>query len=285
MSGFGFIERMKGWFGGKRAAHGGPAAGGKRYTLGPPDGDTALSLAGAGAAAAGMVEPAGRFNIPAEPIAIEAAAPVSSAEATGNALLESSAACPPGSLGGEAAGRFTSEAASGGVARPTRLDPLDPVWMQSLEELPARIAESVARSAAGVRMLENIGAELEGHRQATRTIADSMRRLPDLAAGQSDLLRQANKTLERQAVVEEATLDAITDLRAALRTVEESSRRHLKAIAQLEYGHRQILGEYQEILLGAHRRLGRMATLGVLLAALALGGVGYALYLAATIAR
>jgi ferric-dicitrate binding protein FerR (iron transport regulator) len=165
------------------------------------------------------------------------------------------------------------------------LDPLDPEWMQSLEELPQRIAESVAESAAGTEALEQIGRELEGHRQTNRAIAGAVRRLPDMAAGQAELTRQTNTALDRQALVLESMLDGITGLRAAFQTVEESSRRHLRAIAQLEAGHRQVLFEYQTLLLATHARLTRLAALGIILAAAALGGVGYAIYLVTTMGQ
>jgi hypothetical protein len=160
------------------------------------------------------------------------------------------------------------------------IDPLDPAWIESLEELPQRLAESAAESAAGVQRLREIGGELEGHRLATRTIAASVRRLPDIALGQAQLTRETNKCLERQALVLESVLDGITGLRAALRTVEESSRRHLKAISVLESGHRQVLFEYQVMFQRAHRQVGHLAALAIALAATAIGGVGYALYLA-----
>jgi len=173
----------------------------------------------------------------------------------------------------------TSPAASAaGSSSSTTLDPLDPEWMQSLEELPRRIAESAAGNAAGLRSLEQIAGELEGHRQATRAIAATIKRMPDLALAQGELAREANKILERQSLVLEAMLDGITDLRSAFKTTEESSRRHLKAIAVLETSHRQILFEYQTMFLRTHRRLGYMAAAAAMLAAGALGGVAYVVW-------
>jgi len=173
----------------------------------------------------------------------------------------------------------TSPAASAaGSSSSTTLDALDPEWMQSLEELPRRIAESAAGNAAGLRSLEQIAGELEGHRQATRAIAATIKRMPDLALAQGELAREANKILERQSLVLEAMLDGITDLRSAFKTTEESSRRHLKAIAVLETSHRQILFEYQTMFLRTHRRLGYMAAAAAMLAAGALGGVAYVVW-------
>jgi len=256
----GLLKRMKGWFGGKRDT--GPSAspaGDKRWSLEPATGDAALAFAGTGAAAAGVAGVAPARGAEASPPALD----------DGDASMDAPAG-PPGA----------ASVSEGAPAR--QLDILDPQWIRSLEDLPARLAESAARTAAGVRRLEHIGAELEGHRQATRVIADSVRRLPDLALSQTQLLRETCKGLERQTLVLESMLDGISELRAAFRTVEESSRRHLQAIAQLEDGHRQVLFEYQTILLKSHRRLGWMATVGIALAAIAIAGVGYAIYLAAT---
>jgi hypothetical protein len=262
----GFLERVKGWFGGKRGTGPSAATGGdKRWSLGPAAttgrmaDDAALAFAGTGAAAAGVAG-----AVPAR--GAEAGLPASDDEE----LSLDEPAGPPGA------------ARPGRGAPALQLDILDPQWMRSLEDLPARMAESAARTAAGVRRLEHIGAELEGHRQATRVIADSVRQLPDLALSQTQVLRETCKGLQRQTLVLESVLDGITELRAAFRTVEESSRRHLQAIAQLEYGHRQVLFEYQTMLLKSHRRLGRMAALGIALAAVAIAGVGYAIYLVAT---
>jgi hypothetical protein len=264
------IQRMKSWFGGNRRPGDVPPPAGRRCALGPPDSSEVLSLdastAVAASAASSRTTESERLELN-ESSRLPSQAPVLAATSRGATAEES---------GGNGFDPLAPGADS--PSAPARLDPLDPAWMKSFETLPARLTESAAHAAAGARSLENIGAELEGHRLATRTIADSVRRLPDMAAHQADLARQANKTLERQALVLESTLDGITDLRAAFRSVEESSRRHLKAIAQLEYGHRQILFEYQEMLLKVQRRLARLAFLGVILGALALAGVGFALF-------
>ena len=262
MNDLGLLERMKRWFSGKgRGADVAPASA-KRCTLGQ---DSSLGLSSAGAAVAG----------------IAAGSRHAQGRATYPAPAEAGSTTAEG-MGGDAA--FDTQPATP-EAHAAPLDPLDPEWMQSLEELPQRIAESVAESAAGTEALEQIGRELEGHRQTNRAIAGAVRRLPDMAAGQAELTRQTNTALDRQALVLESMLDGITGLRAAFQTVEESSRRHLRAIAQLEAGHRQVLFEYQTLLLATHARLTRLAALGVILAAAALGGVGYAIYLVTTMGQ
>jgi hypothetical protein len=170
----------------------------------------------------------------------------------------------------EAAGAPADPAAS-------RLDPLDPVWMKSLEDLPRRIAEAMTGAARGTQTLDRIAAELYGHRQTARAVAEAVRRLPDMAANQAELTRDMIRSLERQVNILEAMFDAITALRSAFRTVDESSKRHLLAISQLEACHRQVLLDYQRLLLRAHGRLGWMALAGIVMGAAALGGMAYAL--------
>jgi hypothetical protein len=236
MTALGLLERVKGWFGG---TSGGNGRSHRRSWAGPAEstGDDALPSASGAVAAV-----AARQREPGDGCASPAA----------------------------------SEAGPNDAGSPApHLDPLDPEWMQSLEELPRRIAETAAGSAAGIRSLEQIAGELEGHRQATRAIAASMKRLPDLALAQGELARETNKLMERQSLVLESMLDGITDLRSAFKTTEESSRRHLKAIAVLETSHRQILFEYQTMFLRTHRRLGYLAAAAAMLAAGALGGVAY----------
>ena len=243
---------MKRWFSSKRghsAAPGSP----KRCSLGPAEVDAGLALAGAGAAATGIAR---------APLEL----PEPAAEAAGNVPL----------------GRLPPEPNMPAPTAPaSRLDPLDPAWMSALEELPARIAESVAERAAGTESLERIAGEMEGHRQATRAIAAAVRRLPDLAASHVEATRETNKLLGRQALVLESMLDGLTGLRAALKTVEESSRRNLKAIGVLESSHRQILFEYQTMFLRAHRRLGWLASVAVILAAGAIAALAYVAWMAA----
>ena len=239
MTALGLLERVRGWFGGSNGGngHGRP----KSAELAPPQ-EAESYLARSDARAAAEADDADTFG----------------AEGT----------CPSAHAAG------ANDDASLAIQAPA-LDPLDPEWMQSLEDLPRRIASTAADSAAGVRSLEQIAGELEGHRQATRAITASMKRLPDLALAQGELARETNKLLERQSLVLESMLDGITDLRSAFKTNEESSRRHLKAIAVLETSHRQILFEYQTMFLRAHRRLGYLAAAAALLAAGALGGVAY----------
>lgn len=143
----------------------------------------------------------------------------------------------------------------------THLDPLDPEWMRALPSL------------------DEIGRELTGHHQTSRAIADAVIQLPGLASGQANLVRETNRILERQSALLESVLDGITSVRSAFRTTDESSRRLAAALGQLEASHREVLLEYQAMLLRAHRRLGRLAALAVLVAAAALGGVGYVAYL------
>ncbi|HUU10194.1 MAG TPA: hypothetical protein VM431_06590 [Phycisphaerae bacterium] len=143
----------------------------------------------------------------------------------------------------------------------THLDPLDPEWMRALPSL------------------DDIGHELKGHHQTSRAIADAVTQLPNLASSQADLVRETNRILERQSALIESVLDGITSVRSAFRTIDESSRRQATALGQLEASHREVLLEYQAMLLRAHRRVGRLAALAVLVAAAALGGVGYVAYL------
>jgi len=242
MTALGLLERVKGWLGGGNG-HGRP----KRATL---EAESYLA----------------RGNLHA---AAEAAdADKAEAESMCPASPDSAKASP----GRPAAG--SSDIASP-EPPPSALEPLDPEWMQSLEELPRRIAENAADSAAGVRSLEQIAGELEGHRQSTRTIAATIKRLPDLALAQGELSRETNKILDRQSLVLESMLDGVIALRAAFKSTEESSQRHLKAIAILETSHRQILFEYQMMFLRTHRRLGYLAAAAAMLAAGALGGVAY----------
>jgi hypothetical protein len=267
----GLLQRVRGWFGGKGRSPESPA-GSKHYTLGPLDSGGAIAVIGGGASATGVTAPA---------IPDDAPLPSSEADSVTVSVHNESAEAEAD----RTVATFDAPSPAEPPASPSRINQLDPTWMRSFDELPARLAESAAKAAAGARSLENIGAELEGHRQATRAIVDSVRRLPELATGQADLVRQTNKTLERQALVQESALDMLVDLRSAFRGVEESSRRQIQAIAQLEYGHRQILFEYQELLQKSQRRLGRMALCGILLAAVALGAVAVAIFKLATMAQ
>jgi len=165
------------------------------------------------------------------------------------------------------------------IRHPPSLDPLDPAWMQSLEDLPVRVAESAAERAAATRALEQVAEELQGHRQTTRVLAAAIRRLPDIATHHAELTRETNQILERQSAALESMLDGLAALRAAFNTVEESSRRHLKAIALLESSHRQILFEYQTMFLRSHRLVGYVAAVAVILAGTALGGLAYVAYM------
>ena len=257
----GFLERMKRWFPGKRSQSAAPGAP-KRCSLGPGEVDAGLALAGAGAAAAGIARASLISPDPAEEPSVWEG--------------DRAAGARPRAL------PLTGAGASAYAAPPaSRLDPLDPAWMSALEELPARIAESVADRAAGAESLQRMAGEMEGHRQATRTIAAAVRRLPDLAVTHVEATRETNKLLGRQALVLESMLDGLTGLRAALKTVEESSRRNLKAISLLESSHRQILFEYQTMFLRAQRRLGFLASAAIMLAAGAIAALAYVAWMVA----
>jgi len=144
---------------------------------------------------------------------------------------------------------------------PPRIDPLDPPWVRHLETLGA------------------VGRQLEGHRETGEALLRTVRQLPDLTSDQTDHIVETNRLLERQNALLASVLDTLSNLRASMQTMEESSRRHLAAIGTLEASHRQVLHGYQEVLLKTHRRLGRLAALTAVLAAVALGGVAWVLYL------
>jgi hypothetical protein len=264
MSGRGLFQRMRGWFGGKAAPAESPSTVSKRYSLGPVDSSAAIAMVGSGAAATGI-------SAPRMPETIEGALSPET-EVSPSVLVDEQQA------NAEVEEPGSSALPTSPVAGSSRLDPLDPVWMRSMDELPARMAESALKAAAGLRCLENIGAELEGHRQNARAMTEALKRLPEIAGQQTDLSRQMNRTLERQALVLESSLDALSELRAAFKGVEETSRRQVMAISQLEQGHREILHEYQDILVRSNRRLARLAMIAVVLGVAALVGVAIALF-------
>jgi len=178
------------------------------------------------------------------------------------------AAAPPAQRGPLAAALRTSthEPAPNLLAvhappRP-RIDPLDPPWMKDLAAL------------------ETLGRELQGHRDATQDLLRTVRQLPELTSDQTDHIVQTNRLLERHGTLLGAILDSLTGLGASMQSMAESSRRNLLAIGQLETSHRQVLAQYQRLLLDSHRRLGRLAALATILSAIALGGVAVAVYLA-----
>ena len=146
--------------------------------------------------------------------------------------------------------------------RPPRIDPLDPPWIQHLESLGT------------------LGRELQGHRETSGALLRTVRQLPELTSDQTDHIVRTNRLLQRQNTLLSSILDTLSGLRASMQTMEESSRRHLTAIGQLEASHRAVLLAYQDVLLKTHRRLGRLATLAAVLAAVAVGGVAWVAYLA-----
>jgi hypothetical protein len=251
MSSLGLVERVRGWFGARASETHRDFGGSGRWGLGPTTTDVAMALAGAAAAAE-----AGRPDLAAHEPWTDDATPES---------YPSTAPADDGHLP-PASGKLPSE-------------PVDPVWLRTLDDLPHRIGESVARHATGAPSMEAIERELEGHRQTTRDIRDAVRRLPELAGDQTQLARETNRILERQTAVLASMFDGITALRAALRTVEETSRRQVLAIAQLEESHREVLREYQALLMKSHTRVARLAAVGLILAAWALGGAAYVAYL------
>jgi len=182
-------------------------------------------------------------------------------------------------------GRALLFAASGAGAAASRASPVPrsapqaaphaaPTVLSLHDPQPSRPAETSDRRPADAA-LANVAQELHGHRETSRAIAHSVERLPDLAASQVDLLRRNNQLHEREVHVAEGVLDELAALRGAFRSVEESSRRHLRCFTEIESNHREVLAEYQDLLLRQHRRLYRMTLAAVLLAAAALGGVLY----------
>jgi len=257
MTALGLLERVRGWFGGGNG-HGRA----KRSSSVPPQ-EGAAYLAGGKAQAAGAAFDAGDSQG-------AAASPGASAFAK---------ASPDRPAAGSKAVSDLDPRPSALEPRPSALDPPNPAWMQSLDDLPVRVAESAAERATATRALEQVAEELQGHRQTTRVLAAAIRRLPDIATHHAELTRETNQILERQSAALESMLDGLAALRAAFNTVEESSRRHLKAIALLESSHRQILFEYQTMFLRSHRLVGILAAVAVILAAAALGGLAYVAYM------
>ena len=151
-----------------------------------------------------------------------------------------------------------------------------PTVLSLHDPMPSRPADPGDRRPADAA-LASIAGELHGHRETARAIAHSVERLPDLAGSQVDLLRRGNQLLEREVHVSEGVLDELAALRGAFRGVEETSRRQLRCFTEIESTHREVLAEYQDLLVRQHRRLYRMTLAAVLLAAAALGGVMYVL--------
>ncbi len=164
---------------------------------------------------------------------------------------------PPGTQRKPSASR---RGTTGRAASP-RIDPLDPAWMEGLDSLGT------------------LGRELQGHRDTSESLLRTVRQLPELTSDQTDHIVQTNRLLERQNILLTSVLDTMSGVAASMQTMEESSRRHLTAIGQLETSHRQVLWAYQAVLETTHRRLGRLAALAAALAAVALGAVAWVAYL------
>jgi hypothetical protein len=143
----------------------------------------------------------------------------------------------------------------------SRIDPLDPPWLERLEALGS------------------VGRELRGHRERGEALLHTLRQLPELTSDQTDHIVRTNRLIERQNILLSSMLDTLSGMAASMETMEEGSRRHLTAIGQLEASHRDVLFGYQRMLEKTHRRLGRLATLATVLAAVALGGVAWVVYL------
>jgi hypothetical protein len=139
---------------------------------------------------------------------------------------------------------------------------------------PGALAHPHSSPGTQVPGLQALGLDVAGLEAA----AQALERLPGLAQDQAALLKEANRLLEQQNRLGEALVDGLKGLRGAFRTVEESSRRHLACISQLEASHRQVLEVYQAMLLKAHRRLGRLSVAALLLAIAALAGAAYAIW-------
>jgi hypothetical protein len=149
---------------------------------------------------------------------------------------------------------------NGNGRRTPRIDPLDPPWTDHLEAL------------------DGLAGELQGHRETGAALLHAVRQLPELTSDQTDHIVQTNRLLQQQNTLLGSVLDNLAALRSTIQTMEESSRRNLTAIGQLEASHREILWGYQEMLQRSHRRLGRLAAAAAVLAALALGGAAYVAY-------
>ena len=243
------LDRVKSWFGVARVER-------------PRRADTKPWTGASTAPSAGLLLAGAGGSVPAAP-------PISSA-------FDSRPSAP---LADDPASETTAVAAETDKQSTLQRPEPNPEWIRLLNSLPERIAESLAASAAGAKALETIGRELEGHRDAARTLAEAVRQLPELASDQTAVTKRTNDLLEQQTRLAEATVDGLAGMRGALKSVEESAQRHLVCIARLETAHREVLETYQALVLRTHRRLGRLAILAVLLASGAIGAVAYVLWL------
>ena len=149
---------------------------------------------------------------------------------------------------------------NGNGKRP-RIDPIDPAWITQIDSL------------------EDVGRELQHTHETGQALLESVRQLPELTADQNDRIAQTNRLLQRQNTLLGCVCDGVGALRASMQTMDESARRHLLAINQLESAHRHVLLGYQKMLLDSHRRVGRLAALATVVASLGMAGAAYVTYL------
>jgi hypothetical protein len=249
------MDRIRLWFAGGRRRRNGPDEEMKAWSLSPAQAELALATAGA---PGGEIRDEGLVDTD-EPPPPEPLAEI------------------PETRGAKPASDQTEDRAE--TSREEPAAPAAPPWLDRLDALPDRIADALKGSAASTEALGRIAAEMEARRDTDRGAAEAMAALPESAERQADLVGRTNELLEHQNRLTESLVDGLAGLRAAFRSVEESSRRHLACIAQLETTHRQVLDVYQSTLLRAHRRLGRLALFAVGLAVAALGAVGALIYL------
>jgi hypothetical protein len=165
------------------------------------------------------------------------------------------------------------------VPAPAAGPTLSPEVREMLRELPERIAESLSKVTAGAESLEEIAGEVRGHRDNTQALVEGVRRVADASGSHAELAERTNGLLEEQNRLAGATLDGLTAMRAALRTVEETGERHVAVLGHLESSHRQVLEVYQSMLAKANRRLARLALAAVLTSAAAIAGLAIVVYL------
>jgi len=260
MNGSGLLERVKGWFGGSRIESSTPSRTDARFWSSVhQNASAALRFATSGGTGVAVLpEPAPKAAAAACPTLRLAAVPRSTEEPTkphdADAPEWQSLPC----------------AAKAG-ALPVTPAP-DRELTGLLRDLPERIARSLGRTPGDADAVDRMADELRDHHETNHTLAEQ-------ATSQTELLRRGNQIAERHTHLAESTVDELIALRAAMRNVDESSRRNLQGLAEIEAHHRTVLGEYQDLLTMQHRRLWRAAILAILLATVSLGSVAYAIVL------